>query len=311
MEKRKTRRKKAIWKRALISVLLAACIAASICITAIPDGWKRVYAVFGLGEFGDSADDYPFAMHVLDVGKADAIFIRCGDSTMLVDCGMVDDGERAAAYLHKRGVTQLDYAVATHPDDDHIGGYPDLLRLIPANVYLEPAMPQKLLAGNKDRAAVAAVLEEKHILRKTAKAGDTFALGEASVAVLAPAGEMKTTNDSSLVLRITYGETSFLLMGDAEQAAEKALLAGGEELRADVLKIGHHGSETSTSEEFLRAVSPAYAAISVGPDRSDLPDDAVLRLLQKYQVETYRTDLDGVLIFASDGNTIKVMTESG
>ncbi len=311
MEKRKARRQKAIWKRTLILVLLTVCVAVSICITVIPDGWKRVYALFGLGEFGDSADGYPFAMHVLDVGKADAVFIRCGDSTMLVDCGMLDDGEKVAAYLHKRGVTQLDYAIATHPDDDHIGGYPDLLRLVSANVYLEPEMQQELLAGNKSRAAVAEILEQKQILWKTAAAGDTFAVGEAAVTVLSPAENMKTTNDSSLVLRITYGETSFLLMGDAGIAAEKALLSGGEELQADVLKVGHHGSRTSTSEEFLRAVSPTYAAVSVGPDRSDLPDDEVLQLLQKYQAETYRTDLDGILIFASDGNTIKVMTESG
>lgn len=311
MEKRKARRKKAIWKRTLILILLAACIGASVCITAIPNGWKRVYAFFGLGEFGDSADDYPFSMHVLDVGKADAIFIRCGDSTMLVDCGMLDDGEAVAAYLQKRGVTRLDCAVATHPDDDHIGGYPDLLRLIPADAYIEPEMQQELLAGNKGRAAAAEVLAEKHILRKTAAAGDSFSLGEAAVTVLSPVEKMKTTNDSSLVLRITYGETSFLLMGDAGLAAEKALLSGGEELQADVLKVGHHGSKTSTAEEFLRAVSPAYAAVSVGPDRSDLPDDEVLQLLQKYQTETYRTDLDGTLIFASDGNTIKVITESG
>lgn len=311
MEKRKTQRQKAIWKRALTLVLLAVCVGTAICITAIPDGWKRVYTFFGMGEFGDTADDFPFAMHVLNVGKADAIFLRCGSNTMLVDCGMVDDGNAVALYLQKRGVTQLDYAVATHPDSDHIGGYPDLLRKIPVNAYLEPILTQEQQNKSGDEQAVTAVLEEKQILRKTMLAGDTFALGAASVTVLSPEKAMENTNDSSLVLRITYGETSFLLMGDAEAAAEEALLAGGEELRADVLKVGHHGSKTSTTEEFLRAVSPKYAAISVGEDSNHLPKEEVLRLLQKYQIETYRTDLNGVLIFASDGNKIKVMIESG
>lgn len=311
MEKRKTQRQKAIWKRALTLVLLAVCVGTAICITAIPGGWKRVYTFFGMGEFGDTADDFPFAMHVLNVGKADAIFLRCGSNTMLVDCGMVDDGNAVALYLQKRGVTQLDYAVATHPDSDHIGGYPDLLRKIPVNAYLEPILTQEQQNETGDTQAVTAVLEEKQILRKTMLAGDTFALGAASVTVLSPGKTMESANDSSLVLRITYGETSFLLMGDAEAAVEEALLAGGEEVQADVLKVGHHGSKTSTTEEFLRAVSPKYAAISVGEDSNHLPKEEVLRLLQKYQIETYRTDLNGVLIFASDGNKIKVMIESG
>lgn len=310
MEKRKTSCQKAKRKKAVTFIALAVLVSVSVWITLLPNGWKQVYAFFGLTEFGDRVEAYPFAMHVLDVGKADAILVTCGDHHMLVDCGMEDDGAQITAYLQKRGVSHLDYAVNTHPDSDHIGGYPTVLRQISANVFVEPVIASALLENNEDYQMVTEVLNQRQILRKSLSAGDTFSFGQALVEVLSPATEMDSTNNSSLVLRITYGETTFLLMGDAEAEAEEQLLAGGAELRSDVLKVGHHGSKTSTTEAFLDAVSPTYGAISVGEDRNNLPKDEILQRLQAHQVDTYRTDLDGVLLFGSDGHTITVMTEN-
>lgn len=311
MEKRKTYKQKIQWKKALIAIVVVFLIGVSIVITCIPNGWKQVYAVFGLSEFGDQADAYPFSVHVLDVGKADAIIIQCGTNFMLIDSGMQDDGDEVVAYLEKRGATHLQYAVNTHPDNDHLGGFPTVLQQTSVNVFLEPEILPELLENNQDYANVSQILEEKKILRRSISAGETFHLGGAEIEVLSPQSEEKldSTNNSSLVFRITYGETSFLLMGDAEEDAEAQLLKNGAELRSDFLKVGHHGSQTSTTQKFLEAVNPKIAAISVGEDRNNLPKDEVLQRLQKQGVETYRTDLDGSLIFASDGETVHVMTE--
>ncbi len=311
MEQRNAREKKATWKRAAALILAGLVLAVSICVTAIPNGWRQVYALFGLTEVGDLADGYPFAMHVLDVGKADAILVACGGNYLLVDCGMSDDSSQVLAYLSRRGVRHLDYAVGTHPDSDHIGGYPALLAQMSVNVFLEPVIADAFLEDNEDYALLAAALEKQQVLCKRMAAGDSFALGQSQVEVLSPAGEMDSSNNSSLVLRITYGETSFLLMGDAEAEAEALLLSSGAELRADVLKVGHHGSATSTTEAFLQAVSPAYAAVSVGPDRNNLPKDEIMQRLESHHAALYQTDLDGTLVFASDGQAITVFTENG
>ena len=309
MEAKNTGWQKEKIRKIIALVLVLLLLGASILVTCIPGGWKQVFAFCGLSEFSDRAEGYPFAVHVLDVGKADAVLVDCEDAYLLVDCGMWDDGETVAAYLKKRGISHLDYAVATHPDSDHIGGFPTVLEQIPVNQFVEPVIASSLLENNAPYQSMAAVLEQKRTLRREVAAGDMFHLNGATVEVLSPAEEMESTNDSSVVLKITYGETSFLLMGDAEENAEKRLLQSGAELRADVLKVGHHGSATSTSAEFLQAVSPKMAAISVGEDRNNLPKDEVLRRLQAQQVETYRTDLDGTLLFVSDGETITVMTE--
>lgn len=310
MEKCKETRRKRALKGALIAAISALLLASSITITALPNGWKTVFSAVGLTEFGDRAEAYPFAFHVLNIGKADALLLTCEGSAMLVDCGRNDDGEQVARYIKKRGIAHLDYAVGTHPDSDHIGGFPALLRELSVNCYLEPPTlkPEK---QSFEQQAMDRVLEERNILRKTMQAGDRFALGPAKVEVLSPRELSEEDNDNSLVLRVVYGETSFLLMGDAEQKAEQTLIASKQELSADVLKIGHHGSKTSTSERFLRAVSPEWAAVSAYPDWSNLPNDETLRRLDTHRIKTVRTDTDGVLIFGSDGHTIEVLTENG
>ena len=127
--------------------------------------------------------------------------------------------------------------------------------------------------------------------------------------MLAPITLADDSNNNSLVLRVTYGETTFLLMGDAETEEENSLLESGTNLAADVLKVGHHGSMTSTSEQFLEAVSPRYAAISVGKDRNELPRKEILQRLELADVAIYRTDLEGTLLFGSDGETVEVWVE--
>ncbi|MDD5953077.1 MAG: ComEC/Rec2 family competence protein [Oscillospiraceae bacterium] len=306
---RKTpRRAKVSWKRTAALILAAVCVIGSLAIT-VTGTWKQVYGFFGLTELGDEAESAPFSLHVLDVGKADALLVCCGDSRMLVDCGRSPDGDAVALYLQKRGISHLDYAICTHPDSDHVGGYGTLLQKVSVNSFFAPPLDENLTKDNEVYKSLLEVLDEKQVLRKTMRSGDTFSLGQAFVQVLWPQEAMDSTNDSSLVLRITYGDTRFLLMGDAGEKVEAQLLSSGEDLRADVLKVGHHGSKTASTDAFLEAVSPQYGVISVGEDRNQLPKDETLRRLEKHQIITCRTDLDGDVLFLSDGKTITAKTQ--
>lgn len=309
---KKQNRKKSIGKRRAIGLSLAGGFLL-ICalITAIwgVQAWKQAEGFLGLADFSTQADSYPFAMHVLNVGKADSILLECDGHFMLVDGGTVDQGVPIRQYLTRRGVQHLDYLVNTHPDDDHMGGLETVVQQFSVNVFLTADLPDDLQPQSALYASLLQTMERRHVLQKTAAAGDVFALGSAQVEVLGPITMADDTNNNSLVLKVTYGETVFLLMGDAEEEEEESLLKSGVDLSADVLKVGHHGSNTSTTEELLEAVHPEYAAISVGQDRNNLPKKKILQRLEEARAALYRTDLDGTLLFGSDGKTVEVQTE--
>ena len=291
---------------AVIAVLLALSF---LCTALVPRFWDRTFAIFGLGDFAAQADESPFSIHILNVGKADAILVCCEGESMLIDAGLPESGDTVCRYLKKRGVQSLAYAVGTHPDQDHIGGMAQVLRTMPVDTLLTPAVSQGLLSGQETYDAMLAALGETH--QVFPHPGEIYFLGSAEVTVIGPRTEYEENNNTSLVLMITYGETRFLMMGDAETAAEMDLLEAGLDLQCDVLKVGHHGSKTSTCGAFLSATAPAYAAISVGPDSNGLPDASVLRALRESGAQIYRTDLDGTLIFMSDGKNVTIQTEGG
>lgn len=283
-------------------------MAGSIVLSCIPGGWRWAFRSVGLGGIGTEAAEYPFAMYVLDVGKADAILIRCDGSYILVDCGEYGDDKTVCRVLEQQGGRYLTYAFGTHPDSDHIGGYPALLNTVQTDLFLLPQLHPSL-QHDADLIAAETILQDKRIPIRTVSAGDSFAVNRGKIEVLSPKAPTENSNDSSLVLKFTYGKTSFLLMGDAGKTVEEDLIAGRSDLSADVLKVGHHGSASGTTDAFLDAVSPRYAAVSVGPDSSHLPKDAVLSRLADHGAEIYRTDTDGTLIFASDGETVTVITQ--
>ncbi len=271
--------------------------------------FKSLSSLLGLEDFSLTAEQYPFAMHVLDVGKADAILLECDGHFMLVDGGTVDQGRPVRQYLTRRGVTQLDYVVNTHPDKDHIGGLATVLEHIPVSHFLTSVLPEGKAPDSKEYQATMETVEKRHIAQQTVSAGDTFPLGPAYVEVLAPITVADDTNNNSIVMRVTFGKTVFLLTGDAEEPEEISLLKSGTDLSADVLKVGHHGSNTSTSQQFLEAVSPSYAAISVGKDSNELPKKKILKRLESAGAAIFRTDLNGTILFGSDGHTIQVHLE--
>ena len=229
-------------KRYVAILLLLRVIVLFACLPASSAVWRDVRRACGLGTFSDAADDAPFALHVLDVGKADSLLLECGGEAMLVDGGTPDRGEEVVQYLTRRGIDSLRYVVNTHPDADHIGGLPEVLQAFPVAAYIAPELSVDTVEYRRTQQ----ILQEKAIAVQYPQAGTTFSLGGAEIEVWTPPSAADGLNNHSLVLRVVYGDTAFLLMGDAEREEEEALLASGMPLRADVLKVGHHGSDTST-----------------------------------------------------------------
>lgn len=250
-------------------------------------------------------------LRVIDVGQAQSLLLTCGQDAVLVDAGEYAEGGKVLAALSRAGVRSLSAAIVTHPHSDHYGGMRTVLENVPAAAFYTSAVPESQLPTTQSYEKLLNTLAEQSIPAAYLFAGDTLSLGEATVTVLSPAGGMTwdNLNNYSLVLRVTYGNTAFLLMGDAEAEVEAALLAQKTDLTADVLVAGHHGSATSSTEDFLKAVAPRYAVISVGEDNSySLPNTGVLARLKEQNAALYRTDLQGTVTITSDGEHITVTT---
>ena len=294
-----------------VCLLVAAALV--LCLAAVPYGaspvWNRALSLFGLGGFPAQAEGWPAAVHVLDVGKADSILVECGGRFMLVDGGTPDRGKSVVAYLNRRGVKELEAVVNSHPDEDHVGGLKDVLEHFPVKAYYAPSVPAGLAPKDEAYLETMGALRQKGLSPGSPSPGREFSLGGLNVRVLGPVRPGNSTNDCSIVLLLRYGSVRFLLTGDAEQAEEESLLEAGADLSADVLKVGHHGSDTSTTGAFLKAVHPKYAAVSVGYDRNELPKREVLSRLSGAGVRTLRTDVNGTVLFVTDGKTVEAKTE--
>lgn len=250
-------------------------------------------------------------IYAQDVGNADSTLIQTGGQAMLIDAGNNKDGDDVVAFLRSHGVTRLDYVIATHPDADHIGGMDDVIEAFPVTTYIMSVMPEAITPTTKTYWEVLEALDNSDAEVAEAEPGRTYPLGEGTFTILGPAGEFDDANDMSVVCRLDFGNRRFLFTGDAEKAAENALMARDRDaLRADYLKVGHHGSRTSTQDSFLSAVSPSVATISCGAGNSyGHPHDVTLKTLKKHGVAVYRTDLQGVITLTSDGNSLNVSTE--
>jgi len=242
----------------------------------------------------------PLSVHFIDVGQADCILLLLPNGEdMLIDAGKNSDGDIITAYLKALGVTDIEYAVGTHPHADHIGGMDDVLRAFPTDVLYMPA----LSADTKTYKDVLAAAEEKNVPIQTAAAGVTVYNADGlSITMVAPSEENTDANNASAVLLVTYLNRTFLFTGDAEKESE-ALVQG--DIAADVLKVGHHGSTTSSSEAFLNRIMPQYAVISVGNGNSyGHPAEKTLLRLAAIGARVLRTDKDGTIIFTTDGDSL-------
>lgn len=243
--------------------------------------------------------------HFLDVGHGDCIIIVCDGEAMIIDGGQSGESDRIFTAIRNLGITDLKYAVATHPQSDHVGGLPAAFHAATVHALYTPVTEydSERFHTLMDKAA------EMSVPVIVPAAGDTLPLGDAKITVIAPIKQYKDANDMSIVLRIDYGNHSFLLCGDAGEAVEKALIKAGADLDVDVLKVAHHGSDSATTPEFVNAVSPRYAVISCSA-RYDNPDEEVLASLYAFQLcDVLRTDINGDVVIATDGEKFTVTTE--
>lgn len=231
-----------------------------------------------------------------DVGQGDAALIGCDGHYMMIDGGNPDDSSKMYTILQARDIPKLDIVVASHAHSDHIGGLTGALNYADADVVLCPVTNPD---DDFEKYAGKIIVPN---------AGDAYTLGDATVEILGVNGGDET-NDTSIILSIEHGENRFIFTGDAEREAEQAVLDAYTDLGADVLKIGHHGSDTSTSYVWLNAVMPEYAVISCGANNSyGHPTDAVLSRLRDADTKVYRTDIHGDITFISDGDSLSVDT---
>ena len=250
--------------------------------------------------------EHSFAIHYIDVGQGDAALVVCDDKTMLIDGGKPSASSIIYTYLKNLNIDYLDCIVASHADDDHIGGLSAPLAKMNVGNVIAPATE----ADTRSYNSLKTKTEEQGLTIQHPKPGDSMDLGSSKIEFYGPITESESDrNNGSIVMKIIYGDTSFLFTGDAEREEEQEILNAGYDLSTTVLKVGHHGSKNSTTYPFLREIMPQYAVISVGDNSYGHPTEDTLSRLRDADVKVYRTDMQGDIIATSDGKTVTITTK--
>ncbi|HIV02149.1 MAG TPA: MBL fold metallo-hydrolase [Candidatus Aphodoplasma excrementigallinarum] len=285
----------------IVSGVLTLLLLLSLCACSLPVSLPDSNSVPEKAAADGSAMQVTF----LDVGQGDCELIVLPDGkTILIDAGESKSADDIISFLEGQGISRLDYVIATHPHADHIGGMQEVIEAFDVGEIYMP----KVEHDTKTYENLLLAIQEKGLRIHTAKDGvSLMEEGGVSAQFVAPcADSYKDLNNYSAVLRLTYGDVSFLFMGDAEQESEAQITA---DVSADIIKLGHHGSSTSSSQEFLEAVSPSAAIISCGAGNSyGHPHEETLRTLDLLGIETYRTDQDGTVTVTTDGTTYQIQT---
>lgn len=306
----KKRRSKKLAPITLVILLIAIIIAAIWGVfgdSIMPDEEKQTSAPPPA-----VPDNGQIKIHFIDVGQADSILIMTPDGNMIVDAGTNSSEDELKLYLDNLGITTFKYAVFTHPHEDHIGG----ADMIMNNYTVENVVIPDATATTATYNRMLEAIETSDAGVIQAVSGESFLLEALKCTVIAPNSpqeEYSSLNDSSVVLKCEYGNTSFMLTGDAEEDSEEEILEkyDASMLKCDLLKMGHHGSSTSSSQAFLDAVAPSVAVISCGVDNSyGHPHAETIEKLETANITYYRTDKLGSIVFVSDGETISLESTS-
>ena len=284
-------------KKKLITGIVSLALAAGIAIPVSVNHFSRNESEFDTTDSGSILQ-----VHFIDVGQGDSILIRQGEESMLIDAGENKAGNKVVEYCKNQGITELEYVVGTHPHEDHIGGMDDVIN----NIDVNEIMLTKSEYTNSTYEDVLSAAKEHNVKDIYPATGEIFSLGDAVFTIMAPnRSDYLEVNNESLVIKMTYGNVSYLFCGDAEIESEYDMVENGVDLSADVIKLGHHGSNTSSSQMILKTVKPSYAIISVGKDNSyGHPAAEILNRLKEYGIRYFRTDKEGNIISVTDGKNI-------
>ncbi|MCI9087569.1 MAG: MBL fold metallo-hydrolase [Clostridia bacterium] len=226
-------------------------------------------------------------VYFFDVGQADSILIMNEEQTMLIDAGNNDDGEMLVKNLEILGITKIDYLVGTHPHEDHIGGMDNIIKNFEIGTIYMP----KVQTNTKTFEDVLDAVREKELTISTPKVKDTFKVGKAECQVLAVDNKAKNLNITSIVIQMQFDDMTYLFTGDSEKEVEEKILKANKDIKVNILKVGHHGSDTSSSEKFIQTLVPEISVISVGRDNSyGHPNQEVVERLEEVGSKIYRTD---------------------
>lgn len=271
--------------------------------------WSELNNSIGMTD-GPVNPDNNFSVYYLDVGQGDCTIIKSNDSVMMIDTSTENRNDDISEALMTLSIDTIDYLVITHQHDDHMGSATAIIEKYNVKNVIMPKLTEiNMVTTNTYETLLKAIANNK-INAIPATVGESFSLGDATVNILSPIEQDEDLNNMSVVLKVVYGETSFLFQGDAEKTIEKQLLASNFDISADVLKLGHHGSNTSSTDKYIQAVEPQIAIISCGADNSyGHPHKEIIDRLKKYNIDFYITAQTGDITITSDGKNIDVKTQ--
>ena len=250
-------------------------------------------------------------VHMIDVGQADCFLLVQDDCTALVDCGTRSTGKDAVKYINQLGITQIDYVIGTHPHDDHMGGMYDIITNFEVGTVIIPDSRNGDITANWYMKLMNELKTGDYDVHYPTE-GEVFNLEDATMKVLAAETDVSNTNNYSIVLKVSFGQMDMIMTGDAETEIEEKILKSGVDIDAEILKLGHHGSDTSNSEEFIDAISPEYGLISAGiGNKYEHPIKEIMERLEKHDIEVYRTDESGTVIITITTDDITFSCEPG
>ncbi len=297
-------------KKGKILFIIAAAVFVAvigICALITESQWDIIFRKAGLSE---ETSDCRMSVHFIDVGQGDCTLIKLeSGENILIDSGKDIKADKVKRYLKKENIGSLDICFVTHPHNDHYGGIPDILSEYPAKMVVMPSIPEKLLPDDDEYKNFIAFVK-KNSDAVFVQSGKGFKAGNAVFDILAPINMNKDLNAVSLVIKVSLGNASFIITGDCNADEEKDILEkyGENVLKCSVLKLGHHGSEDATGDDWLDALSPDAAVVSVGKNNSySLPSADTLKRLDSRGIKYYRTDICGDIVFKVNDDRIDVI----
>jgi len=301
MKRRKSINSKII---TVAAVLLVAVLSLFLTKNFIPI--DKVFEESGLRNTQQVSADKMYVSFI-DVGQGNCTLLRCGGKAILVDSGEVGAAQTVINYIKNLGIDELNCVLVTHPHTDHMGAMTKILYEFKIDDLIMPEIPEEIIPTNKTYEKFLTAVSDNAGNVIAAKPGETYSYGEMKLEIFAPLRDYDNLNDMSAVSRISYGDTSVMFTGDATTTVEKDLLKKNINYSATVLNVGHHGSKTSSSEAWLRAVNPKYAVICCGVNNDyGHPHSLITKRLEEFGIEYFETDLLGTIVFESDSkNFIK------